>query len=126
MWRRIAFGVMRRGRRPRFPCTGPGGAGAVVHPVLAGQARHDDAERMQLAGGKLEAGNGRELVAGYVIGLRRSGAAVKLSGKGWGTGLGARKSRKIRKPLLSPPATKSINGKGGSDRNGSVRAQEPR
>ena len=59
MRRRIAFGVMRRGRRPRFPCAGLGGAGAVVHPVLAGQARHDDAERAQLAGGKLEAGQGR-------------------------------------------------------------------
>jgi hypothetical protein len=62
------------------------GACAEVHAVLAGQARHDDAERMQLAGGKLEAGNGRELVAGHVIGLRRSGAAVKLSGKGWFSG----------------------------------------
>jgi hypothetical protein len=30
MRRRIAFGVMRRGRRPRFPCAGPGGAGALV------------------------------------------------------------------------------------------------
>ena len=32
---------------------------AQVHAVLAGKARHDDAEHVQLAGGKLEAGQGR-------------------------------------------------------------------
>jgi hypothetical protein len=33
-------------------------------------------------GGKLETGKGRGLIAGHVIGLRRIGAAVKLSNKG--------------------------------------------
>ena len=94
MRRRIAFGVMRRGRRPRFPCAGLGGAGAVVHAVLTRQARDRDPEGAQLGGGKLEAGKERRLFAGHVIGLRRIGAAVNrrvtrtlgpapLSGKGW-------------------------------------------
>ena len=51
------------------------------------QAGKGDPKQAQFTGGKPEAGKGRGCSAGHVIGLRQSGAAVKLSNKGSSTAM---------------------------------------